>query len=67
MHEHILWILKRALNWDNWLKKMKLLTKQQQESYENAKMCYICKDEFEDQYVNGKKYCKVRNHCHYAG
>ena len=46
---------------------MKLLTKQQQESYENAKMCYICKDEFEDQYVNSKKYCKVRNHCHYAG
>ena len=24
-------------------KKMKLLTKDQQESYENAKICYICK------------------------
>ena len=24
-------------------KKMKLLTKEQQESYENAKICYICK------------------------
>ena len=25
-------------------KKMKLLTKEQQESYENAKICYICKE-----------------------
>ena len=25
-------------------KKMKLLTKEQQESYENAKVCYICKE-----------------------
>ena len=25
-------------------KKMKLLTKEIQESYENAKICYICKD-----------------------
>ena len=24
-------------------KNMKLLTKEQQESYENAKVCYICK------------------------
>ena len=24
-------------------KKMKLLTKEQQESYENAKICFICK------------------------
>ena len=28
-------------------KKMKLLTKVQQESYENAKICYICKEKFE--------------------
>ena len=27
--------------------KMKLLTKDQQESYENAKICYICKGKFE--------------------
>ena len=25
-------------------KKMKLLAKEQQESYENAKICYICKE-----------------------
>ena len=29
-------------------KKMKLLKKEQQESYENAKMCYICKEKFEN-------------------
>ena len=42
-------------------KKMKLLTKERQESDENAKNCYICKEKFED------KYCKVRDHCHYTG
>ena len=29
-------------------KKMKLLTKEQQESYENAKTCYICKETIEN-------------------
>ena len=29
-------------------KAMKLLTKEQQESYENAKICYICKEKFEN-------------------
>ena len=27
-------------------KKMELLTKEQQKLYENAKMCYICKEKF---------------------
>ena len=35
-------------------KKMKLLTKEQQKSYENAKICYICKEKFENEYF--KKY-----------
>ena len=26
--------------------KMKLLRKEQQKSYENAKVCYICKEKF---------------------
>ena len=26
----------------------RLLTKQQQKSYQNAKICYICKEKFED-------------------
>ena len=29
-------------------KKMKLLTKQEQKSYENAKICYVCKQKFEN-------------------
>ena len=44
---------------------MKLLTKQQQESYENAEICNICKQEYK--YVKDKKYCKVRDHCYYTG
>ena len=28
-------------------RKMKSLTKEQQEVYENAKICYICKDKFD--------------------
>ena len=31
--------------------KMKLLTNEQWESYENAKICYICKERLEDKYV----------------
>ena len=44
--------------------KMKLLTKQQQESYENVKICYICKETFKHKYAKDKKYCKVRDNCH---
>ena len=32
-------------------KKMRLLTKEQQESYENGKICYICKEKFENKYL----------------
>ena len=46
---------------------MKLLPKEQQESYEYAKTCYICKRKFENEYLKEKKYSKVRDHCHYAG
>ena len=46
---------------------MKFLTKEQQESYENAKISYICKENFENRYLKDKKYCKVRDHCHDAG
>ena len=30
---------------------MKLLTKEEQGSYENAKTCFICKEEFENRYL----------------
>ena len=38
---------------------MKLLTKEQQESNENAEICYICEVKLENKYVKDKKYCKV--------
>ena len=43
---------------------MELLAKEQQESYENAKICYTCKEKFENKYLKDKKYCKVRDHYH---
>ena len=46
---------------------MKLLAKEQQESYENAKTCCFCNEKIENKYAKGKKYCKVRDHCHYIG
>ena len=49
------------------LKKSKLLTKEQQESYENAKICYICKEKFKNKYLKDKEYRKIRDHCHYTG
>ena len=36
-------------------KKMKLLTKEQQESYENAKICYICEKKLENEYLKEKR------------
>ena len=45
-------------------KKKELFTKQQQETYENAK---ICKDQFGNKYLKNKKDRKVREHCHYTG
>ena len=47
--------------------KMKSLTKAQQNSYQNSKICYICEEKFEDKHATNKKYCKVRDHCHYSG
>ena len=44
---------------------MESLTKHQKESYENAKICYICKKKIENEYLKDEKYCKVIDHCHY--
>ena len=35
---------------------MKVLTKQQLESYEDTKLCYICREEFENKYTKDKIY-----------
>ena len=37
---------------------MKLLTKEQQKSYENSKICYICQENFEHKYLKNKQYRK---------
>ena len=57
--------MKIIINFEN--KKMKLLTNERQNSDENAKICYIHKEKFEDKYAKGKKYCKARDHCHHTG
>ena len=41
-----------------------MLTKEQQQQNENAKICYGCKENFENKYVKHKKYHKFRDHCH---
>ena len=44
---------------------MKLLTKEQQ-SYEKAKICYICEEKFKNRYLKDKQYRKVRDRYHYT-
>ena len=44
-------------------KEMIPLTHEEKESYEDQKICYICKKEFSTY----KKYCKFRHHCHHTG
>ena len=45
-------------------KDMIPLTKKEEKSDNNQKVCYICKKEFE---TSDKKHHKVRDHCHYSG
>ena len=44
----------KIINFEN--KKMNLLTEEQKELQENAKICYICKEYFENKYLKDKKY-----------
>ena len=43
---------------------MKVLTNEHQKSYQNSKICYICKEKFKDKHAKDKKFLKVRDHCH---
>ena len=49
------------------------LTKKEEENYNNQKVCYICKKEFnnndtaESSSLEHKKNYKARDHCHYTG
>ena len=45
-------------------KDMIPLTKKEKENYNNQKVCYICKKEFDK---SDKKHYKVKDHCHYTG
>ena len=40
-------------------KKMTLITKEQQESYQNAKICYICKEKLESKYLKKQNIVKL--------
>ena len=53
---------KKIKNFKN--RKNKLLTNKHHQWYENAKICYICKEKFEEKYGEDKEYLKVSNHCH---
>ena len=46
---------------------MRLWTKEQRESYENAKIYYVYEEKLKNKYLAYKKYCKVRDDCHYTG
>ena len=48
-------------------KKLKLLTNEQQNSYQNEKIYCICEEKFEDKHATDKKYHKVRDFCYYTG
>ena len=45
---------------------MMLVRKKQRESDENANIDYICKEKFENKYVEEKNSRKVRDRCHYT-
>ena len=45
---------------------MKLLTNKQQNSYENTIFFNIRTGKFVAKYAKDKKYCKVKDHCHYT-
>ena len=55
-------IIEQAIKFINFKKRnMKLLAKEQQNSYENEKICYICKEKIENKHLENKEHCKVMN------
>ena len=46
---------------------MKLFTNEQQNSYQTLKICYICKEKFEDKHARDTKYHKVMENFHQTG
>ena len=66
MYEKVLWIFRKTRNKVVNFKKEKneVIKKDHLKSYENAKICYICKEKLEDKYVKDKE---LRDRCHYYG
>ena len=48
-------------------KKMLALTKEELKSYQDAKVCYICRKRILKKLSKSINYWKVRDHCHYTG
>ena len=54
-------------------KRHDTINKKEEENYNNQKVCYICKKEFNNNdtaewsSLERKKNYKVRDHCHYTG
>ena len=50
---------------------MIFLTNEENKSYRQQKVCYICKKEFSYDYndnrIASKKYNKVKDYCHFTG
>ena len=42
---------------------MEIITNEQQKSYENAKISYICKEKFDDKHGKNKKYRAAHSIC----
>ena len=43
------------------------LADKQKKKYNKQKLCHICKQEFNEEFHEDRKYEKVRGHCHYTG
>ena len=69
MYEKVLWILKRTNGKYNWFIYIYILplTNEELDSYQDVKVCYICRKRILKKIFKDKNYRKVRDHCHYAG
>ena len=61
LREHVM----KVINFKK--KQMKSLTKEQQKSYENGKICDISKKKVENKCLKDKRHCKFRDNSHYKG
>ena len=60
MYEKVLSILKKAQNENNYLKKNYQQKSSRNQSYENAKICYIYKEKLKNKYLKDKNFVKLQ-------